>query len=321
LSEFKATKKTSGGGKAVWSAKSGNEFVADPNGDVGVLTSGTYVAALQTPHSTSSHEENIILVRGGKRMLLKTILHNPNGSNEDDCYDYDDAYEDYDYEDRKSSPSGFAAMLFVLELRDGDLFAFKACSFRMKAGAKMVIAKLACRWQLDPRGGFAVHQQQGKMSTSWMRTLLLSSFDQPSLMLKIHDPSGVAWPYMTESISIFALRFVGTDSLPTMYPSWGMLAWENDEKRADLCEERGWTSDSDCPTFQLAATQFSISIARAFTTVLIRRIVGLMSPTTLELDGLTSFRSRPKSSFRFVLTLKGNKLNAWLENRKSKKQW
>jgi hypothetical protein len=46
-----------------------------------------------------------------------------------------------------------------------------------------------------------------------------------------------------------------------------------------------------------------------------------MSPTTLELDGLTSFRSRPKSSFRFVLTLKGNKLNAWLENRKSKKQW
>jgi len=145
LSEFKATKKTSGGGKAVWSAKSGNEFVADPNGDVGVLTGGTYVAALQTPHSTSSHEENIILVRGGKRMLLKTILHNPNGSNEDDCYDYDDAYEDYDYEDRKSSTSGFTAMLFVLELRDGDLFAFKACSFRMKAGAKMVIAKLACR--------------------------------------------------------------------------------------------------------------------------------------------------------------------------------
>lgn len=62
-------------------------------------------------------------------------------------------------------------------------------------------------------------------------------------------------------------------------------------------------------------------LVRSFTTLLVHRFVELMAPTTLEFDGLTSFRSRPKSSFRFILTMKGNKLNVWLENRKSKKQW
>lgn len=80
-------------------------------------------------------------------------------------------------------------------------------------------------------------------------------------------------------------------------------------------------SDSHSPTFQLAATHSPGSTSRTFTTQLVRRIVELMAPTTLELDGLTSFRSHPRSSFRFILTLTGNKLNVWLENRKSKKQW
>lgn len=46
-----------------------------------------------------------------------------------------------------------------------------------------------------------------------------------------------------------------------------------------------------------------------------------MKPKTLELGGLTFFRSRPNASYRFILTLKADKLNVWLEDRKSKKQW
>lgn len=43
-----------------------------------------------------------------------------------------------------------------------------------------------------------------------------------------------------------------------------------------------------------------------------------MTPTNLKFDGVTSFPSRPKTSFRFILTLEANKLDVWLENHKSK---
>lgn len=46
-----------------------------------------------------------------------------------------------------------------------------------------------------------------------------------------------------------------------------------------------------------------------------------MVKTTLKLDGLTSFRSRPNVPYRFIVQVKGTKLNVWLEDRKSKKQW
>lgn len=47
----------------------------------------------------------------------------------------------------------------------------------------------------------------------------------------------------------------------------------------------------------------------------------MASPTTLELDGLTSFRCHPDTPFRFALILKSDKIKYWLEDRKSKKQW
>lgn len=46
-----------------------------------------------------------------------------------------------------------------------------------------------------------------------------------------------------------------------------------------------------------------------------------MKPGSLELDRLTSFPSRSKAMFRFVVTVEDDKLNMWLEDRKSKKQW
>lgn len=46
-----------------------------------------------------------------------------------------------------------------------------------------------------------------------------------------------------------------------------------------------------------------------------------MNPGTLELDGVTSFPSRPKVLFRYIVAIESDKLSVWLEDRKSKKQW
>lgn len=43
--------------------------------------------------------------------------------------------------------------------------------------------------------------------------------------------------------------------------------------------------------------------------------------TNLEVNGLTEFGSHPNTEYRFVLKLKDEKINIWLEDRDSKKQW
>lgn len=41
----------------------------------------------------------------------------------------------------------------------------------------------------------------------------------------------------------------------------------------------------------------------------------------LVLDGVTTFASHSIAVFRFALTLNEDKINVWLEDRSSKKQW
>ncbi|ETM53745.1 hypothetical protein L914_02806 [Phytophthora nicotianae] len=41
----------------------------------------------------------------------------------------------------------------------------------------------------------------------------------------------------------------------------------------------------------------------------------------MQVEELTAFTSSPHESYRYVISLKGEKVNIWLENRSSKKQW
>lgn len=41
----------------------------------------------------------------------------------------------------------------------------------------------------------------------------------------------------------------------------------------------------------------------------------------MDVEGIVAFGSNPSDSFRYRLGLKEDKMNIWLENRKSKKQW
>ncbi|ETK94065.1 hypothetical protein L915_02831 [Phytophthora nicotianae] len=45
------------------------------------------------------------------------------------------------------------------------------------------------------------------------------------------------------------------------------------------------------------------------------------SQPDMQVEELTAFTSSPHESYRYVISLKGEKVNIWLENRSSKKQW
>lgn len=136
ISEFKMSNRITGAGKAVWSAQSGIGFAVDAKGDIRALADGTFVVALQAPYSVTCHDASIALVKSDENVLLETVFYDPNARN---SYDY---YGDCNL---RSGCSGFVAVSVVLELKAGDKFAFKARKFTMDAGAKMVIAKVACR--------------------------------------------------------------------------------------------------------------------------------------------------------------------------------
>ncbi|EGZ08132.1 hypothetical protein PHYSODRAFT_526645, partial [Phytophthora sojae] len=46
-----------------------------------------------------------------------------------------------------------------------------------------------------------------------------------------------------------------------------------------------------------------------------------MPATNFEVEGVTMFGSRPDDSFRYQISLQDEKVNIWLEDRSSKKQW
>lgn len=129
LSEFTTSRETKSGQSAIWSARFSDGFAVESNGSVRALMDGTYVAALQVPYYVACHGANVALAKGGQRMVFQTIYHFQNKSN------------NYDYYGNRTT-SGVAAVSSVVQLKAGETFAVNVCSFRMEAGAKMVIAKM-----------------------------------------------------------------------------------------------------------------------------------------------------------------------------------
>ncbi|KAL3658718.1 hypothetical protein V7S43_016354 [Phytophthora oleae] len=50
--------------------------------------------------------------------------------------------------------------------------------------------------------------------------------------------------------------------------------------------------------------------------------VSVDTPTAdMKIEGITTFTSRKDTSFRFVFSIADDKINVWLEDRKSKLRW